>query len=225
MKLKAFDIGTTASAASMIFDALRKAIIEGELSAGEPLRQDEIARMFNVSRIPVREAILRLEEHGLVRTQRYKGAVVSGLSIEEIREIQDFRALLEPEVIRQAVPRMTPEVIEQARANCEAFAAASDPMSWGDLNRDFHLALYAPSNLPYHLELVNHAMDRVERYLRMQLLMTDGNLRAHDEHQAILAACEAGDAIRAAMLTRDHITGVRDSLLSRISPPQTAQGN
>lgn len=73
MKLKTMDISATASASSIVFDALRKAIIEGQLEEGEPLRQDEIARLFNTSRIPVREAISRLEEQGLVKTQRYKG--------------------------------------------------------------------------------------------------------------------------------------------------------
>jgi DNA-binding GntR family transcriptional regulator len=216
MKLNSVDIGTTASAATIVFDALRKAIIEGELKANEPLRQDEIARLFNVSRIPVREAISRLEEHGLVRTQRYKGAVVSGLSLDEVREIQDFRALIEPEIIRKAVPRMTPDDLARARAACDAFAAATNPMSWGDMNRDFHAALYQASALTYHLEVTRNAMDRVDRYLRMQLLLSDGNARANTEHQAILSACQAGDADRAAELTREHINGVRDSLLSHL---------
>jgi DNA-binding GntR family transcriptional regulator len=216
MKLNSIDIGTTASAATIVFDALRKAIIEGELKADEPLRQDEIARLFNVSRIPVREAISRLEEHGLVRTQRYKGAVVSGLSLDEVREIQDFRALIEPEIIRWAVPRLAPDHLARARAACDAFVASTDPMTWGDLNRDFHAALYQASNLAYHLEVTENAMDRVDRYLRMQLLLSDGNERANREHLAILAACQAGDADHAAELTREHINGVRDSLLSHL---------
>lgn len=216
MKLKSIDIAQTASAATIVFDALRKAIIEGELKAGEPLRQDEIARLFNVSRIPVREAISRLEEHGLVRTQRYKGAIVSDLSADEVREIQNFRALIEPEIIRHAVPRMQAQDLSKARAACAAFAAATDPMTWGDLNRAFHAALYDASSLPYHLEVTNNAMDRVDRYLRMQLLLSRGNERADVEHRAILDACEAGDADAAADLTRAHIVGVRDSLLSHI---------
>ena len=80
MKIRSVDISQTASASSLIFDALRRAIIEGHLRVGEPLRQEEIARQFNTSRIPVREALSRLEQHGLITTQRYKGAVVAGLS-------------------------------------------------------------------------------------------------------------------------------------------------
>ena len=83
MKLQPIDISKTASAASIVFESLRKAIIEGELVEGTPLRQDEIARLFNTSRIPVREAISRLEEKGLVTSQRFKGAVVAGLDLDD----------------------------------------------------------------------------------------------------------------------------------------------
>lgn len=212
MKLKSVDISRTASAATIVFEALRKAIIEGELQDGEPLRQDEIARMFNTSRIPVREAISRLEEQGLVKSQRYKGAVVAGLSLEEASEVFDFRALVECEVIRRAVPQMSPTLLAEARAYCEEFAASPNPMDWGDLNRKFHGALYSACALPYHISVVDNAMDRIDRYLRAQLVLSDGMERANIEHLAILEACEKGDADRAAALTLAHIEGAKASL-------------
>ncbi|APX16899.1 GntR family transcriptional regulator [Phaeobacter inhibens] len=216
MKLKSVDISKTASASAIVFDALRKAIIEGDLKEGEPLRQDEIAQMFNTSRIPVREAISRLEEQGLVKTQRYKGAVVSGLSAQEAQEIFDFRAVLESEVIRRAVPRMSPTAISSAKACLEAFSQSEDPMTWGDLNRDFHSTLYRESGLQYHLDVIDNAMDRVDSYLRAQLVLSNGNERANAEHLAIWDACVAGDADLAAALTRDHITGACKTLLDTL---------
>jgi DNA-binding GntR family transcriptional regulator len=212
LKLKSVDISRTASAATIVFEALRKAIIEGELQDGEPLRQDEIARMFNTSRIPVREAISRLEEQGLVKSQRYKGAVVAGLSLEEASEVFDFRALVECEVIRRAVPQMSPTLLAEARAYCEEFATSPNPMDWGDLNRKFHGALYSACALPYHISVVDNAMDRIDRYLRAQLVLSDGMERANIEHLAILEACEKGDAERAAALTLAHIEGAKASL-------------
>ncbi|MFS4582203.1 GntR family transcriptional regulator [Phaeobacter sp. C3_T13_0] len=213
MKLKSVDISKTASASAIVFDALRKAIIEGDLKEGEPLRQDEIAQMFNTSRIPVREAISRLEEQGLVKTQRYKGAVVSSLSAQEAQEIFDFRAVLEPEVIRRAVPRMSPAALSKAKDCLEAFSQSEDPMTWGDLNRDFHSTLYRESGLHYHMDVIDNAMDRVDSYLRAQLVLSDGNERANSEHLAIWNACVSGDADLAASLTRDHITGACETLL------------
>ena len=215
MKLPTFDVSRSPSAATLVFDALRRAIIEGELPEGAHLRQDEIARAFNVSRIPVREALLKLEQHGLVRNQRFKGSVVSGLSLAEASEIFEFRALIEPEVIRQAVPRMTREVLHEAQAHCEAFAHDDNPMAWGTLNRRFHSTLYEASRLNYHVEVLNNALDRIAPYLRAQLLLSDGMDTATNEHLAIFDACAAGDADRAAELTRAHIHGALTSLSSR----------
>lgn len=216
MKIKTVDISQTSSASTVIFDALRRAIIEGQLEEGEPLRQDEIAKAFNTSRIPVREALTRLEELGLVRTQRYKGAVVSGLSKEEAMEIFDFRALIEPELIRRAVPVMTPQALAEAAAHCAEFSKSDDPLKWGDINREFHVSLYAPSKLGYHLEVLGNAMDRIDPYLRAQLVLSKGMERANAEHLDILAACEKGDADTAAELTRRHIVGARASFLGHM---------
>ena len=216
MKLKPVDISKTASASSIVFEALRKAIVEGDLEVGQPLRQDDIARMFNTSRIPVREAISRLEEQGLVKTQRYRGAVVSGLSAEEAAEIFDLRALIEPEIIRRSVPLMTAQGLRRARGFCEDFSNSNDPMAWGDLNRDFHSELYAASGLKYHLDVVDNAMDRVDRYLRAQLVLSDGMERANREHLGMLEACEKRDADLAAMRTAEHIRGAKDSLLEHL---------
>ncbi len=222
MKIKPVDISQMASASSVIFDALRRSIIEGHLVEGEPLRQDEIAKMFNTSRIPVREALTRLEELGLVRTQRYKGAVVSGLSAEEAKEIFDFRALIEPELIRRAMPSMTAAALAEAAANCAEFSASEDPMNWGDLNRAFHSALYAPSGLSYHLEVLGNAMDRIDPYLRAQLVLSNGMQRANTEHLAILAACERGDTDAAVELTRRHIVDARASFLDHMGQLRSA---
>lgn len=214
MKLDPVDITKSASAATGVFEALRQAIIEGRLEEGEPLRQDEIARLFSTSRLPVREAISRLEEHGLVRTQRFKGAVVAGLSADEAAEIFDFRALLEPEIIRDAVPRMDAALLEQARADFAAFDASRNPLEWGLLNRAFHDGLYSASKLTFFREAANGAMDRIDRYIRAQLVMSNGMERAGREHLAILEACEIGDARLASELTREHILAAKASLMA-----------
>lgn len=215
--MQATDISKTASAATIVFEALRQAIIQGEMKDGDPLRQDEIARLFNTSRIPVREAITMLEQQGLVKTQRYKGAVVAGLSPDEASEIFDFRALLEGTVIQAAVPRMTPDTKQAARDCLQAFSRSSDPMEWGTLNREFHYALYRDSAMPYHLQVISNALDRIDRYLRAQLVLSDGMARANAEHLAILEACEAGQAEQAAELTRQHILGAKAVLLDHLA--------
>lgn len=151
MKLDAVDVRQAASAADIVYEALRKAIIEGDLAEGENLRQDHIAQMFNTSRIPVREALSRLEQHGLITTERYKGAVVAGLSIEEIEEIFEFRALIEAEVIRLAIPNLDRRTLDLARQHCEEFEREENSDRWGEINRNFHYSLYEAARRPYYL--------------------------------------------------------------------------
>lgn len=214
LKLRAFDLGKQASSADVIYDALRDAIIRGEIPEGEALRQDSIAQMFNVSRIPVREAMQRLEAQGLVISERYKGVVVASLSYEQINEIFQFRALVEPAVIEMAVPHMSDEALMLAQRYCDEFGAETDPVRWGDLNRLFHTSLYLDCNKPYYLSVVDKTNDLVERYVRLVLYLTQGMRNAIAEHQAILDACKARDAKQAAELTRQHILDASVTLVS-----------
>ena len=214
VKVNFVDISQTKSASEIIFSALHKAIIEGNIAIGTPLRQDELARSFQTSRIPVREALSRLEEQGLIKTQRFKGSVVVGLSAQEASEIFDLRALLEPEILRNAVPRMSDTTKKIAVVHCNDFSDSTDPLSWGGLNRIFHHTLYADSNRSFTKEVTDNAMDRVDRYIRAQLVASDGMEKAKNEHLAILNACLTGDADEAAELLRDHILGAKESLLA-----------
>ncbi|WP_048645369.1 GntR family transcriptional regulator [Nitratireductor soli] len=214
MKLETVDVRQSASAADLVFEALRKAIVEGALAGGEHLRQDRIAQMFNTSRIPVREALKRLEQDGLVTNERYKGTVVAELSTMEVEEIFEFRALIESEMIRLAVPRLDAARLSEARGHLEDFAGEADPSLWGTINRNFHYSLYAAAERPYHLQIVHSSLDRVDRYLRAQLTLTDGMRQARHEHQAIFDACARGDADEAASLTRAHILDASRSLIA-----------
>ncbi|WDR06478.1 GntR family transcriptional regulator [Devosia rhodophyticola] len=212
LSLRASNLGASASSSDVIHDALRAAIIRGEIEEGQTLRQDAIAKMFNVSRIPVREALKRLEASGLVTSVRYKGVVVSPISVAEIEEIFEFRATIEPQLIAHSVPRMTTESLDHAQALCNSFAQEKEAGLWGDLNRQFHSSLYLNAQRPYYFAAAAAANDRVERYIRAQLSLTHGRDRAIEEHQMIVDACCKGDAQRAAALTRDHIMQASTSL-------------
>ncbi len=221
MKDRAIDLGKTASSSDVIFDALRDEIISGNLKAGESIRQEYIAKLFNVSRIPVREALKRLEAQGLVKNERYKGAIVSSLSDDEIEEIYEVRKNLEPLVIKYSVANMRKETLELAREYCDAFSDEEDPAKWGDLNRQFHETLYRDCARPFHLKIISEAIDRVESYIRAQLVLTKGMGVAIREHTAILEACEKGDGEQAAELTRQHIGDSYNSLMKYLRTRNT----
>ena len=178
---------------------LRERIRAGRFVPGQRLIEADLVRDTNSSRGRVREALQRLEAQGLVTSTRYKGVVVTPMSIAEIEEVFEFRALLEPRVIAFAVPQMTEQSLDQARAYCEAFAAETQPTRWGDLNRQFHSALYADARRPYFMSVIDKTNDRIDRYVRAQLELTHGMERARRDHERAqrvvhvrLARCRRG---------------------------------
>jgi DNA-binding GntR family transcriptional regulator len=221
MKARAIDLGKTASSSDVIYDALRDEIINGHLKAGESIRQEYIAKIFNVSRIPVREALKRLEAQSLVKNERFKGCVVSSLTNEEIKEIYEVRANLEPLIIALSVTNMSKETLNVARALCEEFSQETDSSKWGEWNRRFHEALYRDSGRPYHLKLIGEAIDRIDSYIRAQLVLTKGMDKARIEHDEILKACEDRNAEKAAELTRKHILESYTSLIDFLNARNT----
>src|SRR6476619_3778037 len=96
-----------ATTPDLIADTLRDEILRGAVAPGQALRQEELADRFGVSRLPVRDALLRLEAQGLVHVYPNRGAFVISLSADEVREIFELRLLLEGDIIERAVPRMT----------------------------------------------------------------------------------------------------------------------
>src|SRR5690242_10157950 len=146
------------SLTSAVADKLRDMIIRGEIQEGEQLRQDALAEEFQVSRIPIREALRQIEAEGLVQIVAHHGAIVSSLSAAEIGELFDIRALLECEVLRLSIPNLTAEDFKKAKSILEVFDKAlwteSEIGSWGRLNYEFHSTLYSRANRPRFMSII-----------------------------------------------------------------------
>ena len=201
--------------AGMTLDALRERILHGVYPEGEPLRQDALAKELGVSRIPVREALRQLEAEGLVTFSPHRGAVVSTLSLDDIDEAFDLRATIEVTLLRRALANVTAEDLARAKEILDSYDAAlrsGAVASWGTMNWQFHATLYAPSRRPFTLGVAQKLHRHCDRYLRMQIALTHGELRATEEHRAILSAVRQRDAARAGKLLRDHILGAGRAL-------------
>ncbi|MGH7500490.1 MAG: GntR family transcriptional regulator [Longimicrobiales bacterium] len=204
--------------------ALRDKILHGEYEEGEPLRQDALAADLGVSRIPVREALRQLEAEGLVSFSPHSGAVVSSLSLAEIEELFAIRGLLESEVLRQAIPQLTNEDLDRADAALEAYEAAferHDVAQWGALNWRFHSTLLSAANRPLTLGVLGNLHNQSDRYMRMQLALTRGEVRAIGEHRAIAAAVRRRDIETAVALLRHHIVSAGESLIEFLRVQRT----
>lgn len=210
------NLGKAPTASDIILKFIRDSIADGSLDEGEPIRQDDVARLFNVSKIPVREALKRLEAEGLVEFQRNKGAIVTSVSEPEIAQIFETRAILESSAIRLSVPHMTPETFAEAAAFCDAFARETDVAQWSALNWQFHSRLYLDAQRPFLVRTIRAVNDRLERYLRIQLALSHGQGTADREHRDILAACKAGDSEKAGALVHANIMGACASLLHHL---------
>ncbi len=221
--IQAPDLGKAPTTSDIILKFIRAAIADGVLDEGQPIRQDEVAKLFNVSKIPVREALKRLEAEGLVEFHRNRGAVVTPVSEPEIAQIFETRAILESNAIRLSVPHMTETTFHEAGILCDAFAAETDAAQWSALNWQFHSRLYLDAQRPFLVSTIRAVNDRLERYLRVQLTLSHGQDRADREHRAILAACRAGDAGAAGDLVYAHIMGACSSLLHHL-PGSTTGG-
>ena len=200
---------------SAIIEQLRQAILSGRHAAGTQLRQDALAAEFDVSRIPVREALFQLEAEGLVLIVPHKGAIVSAFSIEEIDDVFDLRVLLEPRLLAQSAPRLQPDDYADLAQLDGAFASAiaqQDVASWGELNARFHLALYRHALQPRTLSIVTALLQSSERFTRLQMNREPALGRAQREHRRLLSLCRRGDTDRACAHLVAHIETVRKDL-------------
>jgi DNA-binding GntR family transcriptional regulator len=193
------------STPEMIAEALRRAIIEGLLSPGESLRQENLAKHFAVSRIPVREALRQLESEGWVELHRNRGARVSAVSAAEVREIYEIRAALEARALRVAAPMHTPATLDYAAKVLRESYECEDHALFVRFNWEFHLALYAPADRPRLIEMINSLHAQGERYLRLKLDMPAHKRRSDDEHQQIFKALHAGKVDSSVQLLEEHL--------------------
>jgi len=204
------------SLTSAVADKLRDQIIRGEIAEGTQLRQDAIATQYQVSRIPVREALRQLDAEGLIAIVPNRGAVVPALSPDDIEELFAIRALLEPEILKRSIPQLTQEDFAEADTILRKYVSElrrEDHVSgWGRLNWQFHSTLYARANQPRFMAIIRNVNNSGERYTRLQLYLTHGIKRANEEHHQILELCRKRDVDAACKLLREHIEYAGQSL-------------
>lgn len=218
------------SLTSAVADKLRDQIIRGEIPEGAQLRQDAIATQFQVSRIPVREALRQLDAEGLIAIVPNRGAVVPALSPDDIEELFSIRALLEPEVLKLSIPHLTKDDYSEADAVLRKYVnelRRDDHVSaWGRLNWQFHSILYSRANQPRFMAIIRNVNNNGERYTRLQLYLTHGIKRANEEHHQILEFCRQRDIVQACKLLREHIEYAGESLKQALERKRSeAQSN
>jgi DNA-binding GntR family transcriptional regulator len=192
------------SKTDMVAALIRELIITGELTAGQQLRQRDLAQRFGVSQTPVREAMRRLESEGLVIGDTHRGFTVVTPDDGPVEENFQIRAALESLGASLAARKIDEAgLAELERLNERMRALADGDPRYAELNREFHFTLYQYSRSPLLMSLM--------RLLWASLHGGPRVLRTHAEsarqHDAILDALRGGDADAASALTHQHIMG------------------
>ncbi len=198
-----------------IADELRQAILTGELSPGERIRQEELAEQFGASRIPVREALRILVTDGLVNMVSNSGAWVSSLTQDECSEQYQIRERLEPLLLRYNLLSLTAEDLTRATDLVESMKNAPDLEAFMRLDREFHWITYSRVQTTTLTDLIERLWNTTQPYRRvfMQLVRSEGGIEVtHLEHELLLEAIKRGDSEEAESILRGHIRRTRIEL-------------
>lgn len=189
-------------------DAIEEMIAVGKLAPGAHLDETALSEQFEVSRTPIREALIQLASMGLVVIRPRRGAVVAEVSAQQLVEMFEVMAELEAMCCRLAARRMTQEDLERLRAAheaCRGACAAGDADDYYYKNEVFHQAIYAGSHNFFLQEQTRALHRRLRPYRRLQLRVRDRLAASLAEHQAVVDALVTGDGELAATRIRAHI--------------------
>lgn len=214
------DIAQRGDQASAIAEALRQEIIEGSLAPGGKLGQEQLARRFGVSRMPVREALRLLATDGLVTLDPNKGARVTPIGIADLREIYEMRIAAETLALKIAIPELSNAQIDRAEVLQTELESASFA-EFGALNSRFHRALYEPCNRPRLLAHIDSLSGAADRYLCTAIAQIDYAGQSHKEHRTLLAFCRQRDAENALTCLSNHIARGGNALSDHLAKQQT----
>ncbi|GLS18215.1 GntR family transcriptional regulator [Labrys miyagiensis] len=190
-----------------IADVMRSRIIAGSLAPDSSIRQDLLAAELGVSKIPVREALARLEQDGLIISQTNRGFFVAPLSAEDAYDVFALRLKIEPDAVAYGCERAGTADHLFARRALDALNAAISGHT-GDIgacNRAFHLSLIRPGQRRVTLQIVERLHLLAERYIFKHLESSSRNARAEAEHEGLLESWIARDTKAAAAKTAAHI--------------------
>jgi DNA-binding GntR family transcriptional regulator len=188
-------------------------IVRGVLPPGAALDETDIARRFNVSRTPVREALRQLVASGLVEARAHRGAVVARPSIDRLTGMFEAMGELEAMCAGLAAERMTPterQGLEAVHEDLRVLSHAGNPDRFHEVNERFHNAIYAGSQNDYIAEITLATRVRVQPFRRAQFRNLGRLAKSHAEHDRVVVAILRGDRVGAAAAMRAHIELVRD---------------
>ena len=205
----------------LIYQWLRGRILAGQLVPGTEIRQELLAKRFGTSRVPIREALSRLQAEGLITLRPRRGFAVTSLDHDEIVEIFELRMVVEEHAMRIATDARTETDVGEVEALIELMESldASAPqylLEWSSTNRLFHTRLIECAHRKRLSEIALNLRDAIEPYVRIEANFTGQVRDANIEHRQIFEAFKKKDAETAARVSREHCESTLRRLLANI---------
>ncbi len=200
-----------------VFLTLEEEILSGELKKGETLTETSLSARLGVSRTPLRSALQRLAEEGLIEMKPNRGAVVIGIGTEELVDIYKIRMRLEGLASAEATRRISDEDKQRLREAVELsefYITKKDAEHLKELDSEFHNVIYKASGNRLLCKTLSELHRNIQFYRKKSLAVADRLEKSVTEHREILSAIELGDAEAADRLTEAHIAAALDNLLA-----------
>ncbi|CAI8877008.1 MULTISPECIES: GntR family transcriptional regulator [Pseudomonas] len=208
-------------ARTVIEERLRSAILDGRLEPGLALRQQELATLFGVSRMPVREALRQLEAQSLLQVVAHKGAVVAPLIGEDAVDTYALRVILESEALRQSIPLLDADDIALARSYIAQLENETRHAEIGRLNRLFHMSLYSKASNQKLLRLIENELNEEERFLRFHLSSMGLGKLTQDDHIGLVDAANDKSVEEAVRILERHLNNGAKTIKAYLSRQST----
>lgn len=214
-KLPPLRLDRTRHAAPQVFERLRELIVSLELAPGTLLPRPELAERFGVSQTPVRDALLKLGEEGLVDIFPQHATVVSRIDVKAARQAHFLRRSIELEVVRELAQAPDKALLSKLRAHVDVQAATIAPTGWREFtaaDQAFHRDMYEAAGVIELFALVRRHSGHVDRLRRLHL-PSEGKAQAVvRDHKRIVDAIAKGDAELAQQRVREHLSGTLSQL-------------
>jgi DNA-binding GntR family transcriptional regulator len=210
---------TDASMSDQVYEALRGDILICSLAPGQAISEASLAARYGFGKAPIRAALSRLRQEGLVSASPRRSFIVSPLTLRDVRELYELRLLLEPAAARLAAGRVDMKQLAKLNTICLKGYTPGDAAStlrFLDANREFHLEIARASGNQRFLRLLHQVLDETTRVMFVGLGLRNRNEEMQHEHQALMAALQGGDGAAAERITVDQVTASRDMVLAAL---------
>ena len=199
------------------YERLEEDILGGYYKNGEALTELSLCARFGVSRTPVRSALHRLAEEGLVTIKPNRGAVVVGITVNDLIETYRIRTRLEGIASAMAATRITPEEIKRLRESIELseyYIGKQDAEHLKELDTEFHSIIYDASGNRMLSKILSELHKNIKTYRKLSLTVPGRLERSTEEHRDILEALVRGDGAEADRLTSQHVERAMNNMVA-----------